>query len=184
MISLFIISSAISKKQSLSLNLISKSVSIALKFIFNQAISHSFLNSLFLSFVSLISSQIFIQRINQSSPLFNREHQQIIFKLSKKLYFIVDDFYRMFVKKTNKIRLFRNQIDRFFKFAIDSNNSSIFKIAKSRDSFTFIAFIIQTRITLYFKFIDLFVAKSSNNAICETIYDSKKSSTRVLYVQN
>ena len=99
----------------------------------------------------------------------------------------IDDLYRIFVEKINKIRLFRNQIDEFFSRIFDNNNLfifKIFKIFKLRVSFiSFIAIITQTRITLYFKFINLFVAKSSNNAICETMYDSKKLSIRFLYAQ-
>ena len=108
---LFITSLATSSKQSISPNLASKLVFIVSKLIPKQAISYLFLTSPF------ISPQTFIQRINQSSPLFNRKYQKFTFRFSRisKIFYInVNDFYRMFVEKTRKIRLLRNQIDKFF----------------------------------------------------------------------
>ena len=107
----------------------------------------------------------------------------------------IDDLYRMFVEKTSKIRLLRNQINKTSQFIFGNSGFFIFRIFKSRVSFifkifkprvlfiSFIKTISQTRITSYFKPIDLLVEKSSNTATCEALYDSKKLSIRFSHAQ-
>ena len=149
------------------LNLILRFTFIVLKFIFKKTISLLFTSSPTSPF---LSSQIFICKQVTSS----------FFSSSQKNYFIVNDFYRMFVERTYKIRLLRSQIDKFFSSIFNNSNLFIFKIFSSRVSF--ISIFIQTRITLYFNFIDLFAVKSLNNEIFIIIHNSIKFSARLLFI--
>ena len=89
-----------------------------------------------------------------------------IFMLSR-FYLIVKNLYHIFVEKSNFFDLQRHQMRFSFSKIVDKNNCK----------FDF----IQTRITLYFNTIILFVFKSIKFEIFSTIHVSMKQSIRISF---